>query len=38
MSLELIHCFFCDQTYQAEVEHDEETGILLPHLEPQGSP
>ncbi len=30
---ELIHCFFCKQTYQAEVEYDKETGILLPRLE-----
>ena len=32
---ELIHCFFCKQTYCAEVEYDKETGILLPHLESQ---
>jgi hypothetical protein len=35
MSLELVHCFFCKQTYQAEVEYDKETGILLPHLDSQ---
>ena len=35
MSLELIRCFFCKQTYQAEIEYDKETGILLPHLDSQ---
>ena len=35
MPIELIHCFFCKESYQAEVEYDKETGILLPHLEPQ---
>jgi hypothetical protein len=33
MPIELIHCFFCKRTYQAEVDYDKETGILLPHLE-----
>jgi hypothetical protein len=33
MALELIRCFFCKHTYQAEVEYDKEIGILLPHLE-----
>jgi len=33
MSLELVHCFLCKQTYQTEVEYDKETGILLPHLD-----
>ena len=32
---ELINCFFCKQTYKAEVQYDKETGILLPHLESQ---
>jgi len=35
MPTERIHCFFCRQTHQAEVEYDEEPGILLPHLESQ---
>jgi hypothetical protein len=35
MSLELIHCFLCKESYQAEVEYDKETGILVPRLESQ---
>jgi hypothetical protein len=35
MPTELIHYFFCKQTYWAEVEYDKEMGIFLPHVESQ---